>query len=103
MRFPLREFFSAFISGAVQNILNRRGNFYRSLNDFHRYFSLYCPIAKELTALAVESLKKKGDGLYAVGGAAGLYLQIVGNSRLWILRAIIAGRRRDRTLRIGKS
>jgi len=59
------------------------------------------PIA-EISALEVlsicrrvESLKKKGDGLYAVGGTAGLYLQIVGNSKLWILRATIAGRRRD--------
>jgi len=51
--------------------------------------------AKELTALAVEKLRKKGDGLYAVGGVVGLYIQISGDSRSWILRANTAGRRRD--------
>ena len=49
-------------------------------------------IAKELTALAVSKIK--GDGLYAVGGVPGLYLQIIGNSRSWIFRAIIGGRRK---------
>ena len=49
-------------------------------------------IAKELTALAVSKIK--GDGLYAVGGVPGLYLQIIGNSRSWIFRAVIEGRRK---------
>jgi len=51
--------------------------------------------AKELTARAVESLKKNGDGLYAVGGVSGLYLHIGGESQSWILRANVEGKRRD--------
>ena len=48
--------------------------------------------AKELTALAVSKIKN--EGVHAVGGAPGLYLQIIGNSRSWIFRATIAGQRR---------
>ena len=48
--------------------------------------------AKELTALAVSKLKK--NGVYAVGGVPGLYLQIIGNSRSWILRKKIGGKER---------
>ena len=46
---------------------------------------------KELTALAVSKIKD--DGLHAVGGVAGLYLQIIGNSRSWMFRTNIAGKR----------
>lgn len=49
-------------------------------------------IAKELTAKAVTNIK--GDGLHAVGGVPGLYLQIVGNGRSWILYAMVSGQRR---------
>lgn len=50
--------------------------------------------AKELTAVEVKRLDKRG--LHAVGGVAGLLLQ-VGNagSRSWILRARIGSKRRD--------
>lgn len=50
-------------------------------------------IAKPLGALAVSKLK--GDGMYAVGGVAGLYLQIVGGSRTWILRTTIGAKRHE--------
>ena len=46
--------------------------------------------AKELSALAVS--KFKAEGRYAVGGADGLYLRIVGNSRAWILRVAVGTR-----------
>jgi integrase len=49
--------------------------------------------ARELTALAVSKLK--AEGRYAVGGAAGLHLRVAGNSRTWVLRIKVAGRRRD--------
>ena len=49
--------------------------------------------AKELTAMAVSKIKK--DGLHAVGGVPGLYLQIIGNSRSWLFRVSIGGRRRE--------
>lgn len=49
---------------------------------------------KELTAIEVKRLTE--PGFYAVGGATGLYLNIAkGGSRSWILRATIAGKRRD--------
>lgn len=48
---------------------------------------------QELSALAVSKLK--GDGRYAVGGVDGLYLRIAGNSRAWVLRIKIAGKRCD--------
>ena len=47
--------------------------------------------AKELSAKEV--LKTKNDGLHAVGGVPGLYMQIVGNSRSWVFRASVGGRR----------
>lgn len=40
--------------------------------------------ARELSARTVMSLR--GDGRYAVGGVAGLYLRIEGQSRSWVLR-----------------
>jgi integrase len=49
--------------------------------------------AKELAALQVARLTK--PGLHAVGGVAGLHLQIDGNARSWILRATIGNRRPD--------
>jgi len=48
--------------------------------------------AKELTAHAVSKLKT--EGRYAVGGADGLHLCVVGNSRSWTLR-IAVGTRTD--------
>src|SRR4051812_35982149 len=60
-------------------------------------------IAKELGPLAVSRLTK--PGLHAVGGVSGLYLQVlpsrvengqpVPGARSWMLRATIAGKRRD--------
>ncbi len=49
--------------------------------------------AKELSALAVSRLKD--EGRYAVGGVDGLYLRIAGNSRAWVLRLNIHGKRCD--------
>jgi integrase len=49
--------------------------------------------AEELTALAVSRLRD--DGRHAVGGVDGLYLKIVGKSRAWILRIMIADKRCD--------
>lgn len=49
-------------------------------------------IAKELTAMAVSRLKD--DGAYAVGGVPGLQLQILGASRVWVLRFVLHGKRR---------
>lgn len=50
--------------------------------------------AKELTALEVKRLTK--PGLHAVGGVAGLYLQVThSGARSWILRATVGKRRRD--------
>ena len=51
-------------------------------------------VAKELSALEVKRLTKVG--LHAVGGVAGLYLQVSSPSaRSWILRTSVAERRRD--------
>lgn len=51
-------------------------------------------IATELGPLAVKRLVKKG--MHAVGGVPGLYLQVSdGAARSWILRANVAGKRRD--------
>lgn len=49
-------------------------------------------ISKELSALSVSRLKE--SGFHAVGGVSGLYLKIDGNSKSWVLRAVIAGKRR---------
>jgi len=46
--------------------------------------------AKELSALAVSKIKN--DGLHAVGGIPGLYIQITENSRSWIFRFYIGTR-----------
>jgi integrase len=48
-------------------------------------------IVKELKPLAISKIKT--EGLHAVGGVPGLYLQIMGNSRSWIFRAKIGGHR----------
>lgn len=51
-------------------------------------------VAKELSALEVGRLKE--PGLHAVGGVAGLHLQVApGGSRSWICRLTVGGRRRD--------
>jgi integrase len=50
--------------------------------------------ARELKAVDVARIK--GEGLHAVGVPAGLYLHVTANgARSWILRKVIAGRRRD--------
>ena len=50
--------------------------------------------AKEVSALHVKRLKR--PGLHAVGGVAGLHLQITPTgARSWILRATVGARRRD--------
>jgi integrase len=49
--------------------------------------------AKELGALEVGRLT--ATGLHAVGGVPGLYLQINGAAKSWILRAIVGSKRRD--------
>ena len=46
--------------------------------------------AKELTALTVSKIKS--EGRYAVGGADGLHLCVVGNSRSWVLRIAVGMR-----------
>ena len=48
------------------------------------------PRAKELSAITVSKLK--GEGRHAVGGVDGLHLQIIGNSRAWILRVAVGNR-----------
>lgn len=50
--------------------------------------------AIELSGIAVKRLTK--PGLHAVGGVAGLYLQVTDSgARSWILRTPVGGRRRD--------
>jgi len=50
--------------------------------------------ATERTALEVGRLR--APGLHAVGGVAGLYLQVVeSGARTWLLRATMGGKRRD--------
>lgn len=50
--------------------------------------------AKELTALAVKKLTK--PGLHAIGGVAGLLLQVTTTgARSWILRVMVGTKRRD--------
>ncbi|MDO8269018.1 MAG: integrase arm-type DNA-binding domain-containing protein [Moraxellaceae bacterium] len=46
--------------------------------------------AIELSALAVSKLKE--EGRYAVGGVDGLQLNIIGQSRVWILRVVVGYR-----------
>jgi integrase len=51
-------------------------------------------VAKELTALAVSKLRR--TGLQAVGGASGLGLKVMpSGSRAWVLRTVVAGKRRE--------
>lgn len=50
-------------------------------------------ISKELSAIEVSRLS--ADGRHAVGGAKGLYLRIVGESRAWVLRVVVDGKRCD--------
>ena len=50
-------------------------------------------LAKELQALTVSKLT--APGLHFVGCVQGLALQVIGGSRAWVLRATIAGKRRD--------
>jgi integrase len=51
-------------------------------------------IAKELTPLAVSKLKR--TGLHAVGGINGLGLKVMpAGSRAWVLRTVVAGKRRE--------
>lgn len=49
--------------------------------------------AKELSALEVGRLT--ATGLHAVGGVPGLYLQINGEAKSWILRVTVGSKRRD--------
>lgn len=42
--------------------------------------------SKELSALSAAKIKKTGR--YSVGGVDGLCLNVEGNSRVWILRAV---------------
>ena len=50
--------------------------------------------AKELTALEVGRLK--APGMHPVGNPPGLYLQVTeSGARTWVLRAVMAGKRRD--------
>lgn len=50
--------------------------------------------AKEASALQVRRWSKE-EGLHAVGGVAGLHLQVRGEAVSWILRATVGDRRRD--------
>lgn len=50
-------------------------------------------LARELSALEVGRLRD--SGMHAVGGVPGLYLQVVGPARSWILRAQVGQKRRD--------
>jgi len=51
-------------------------------------------VAKELTPLAVSKLRR--TGLHAVGGINGLGLKVMpAGSRAWVLRTMVAGKRRE--------
>lgn len=50
-----------------------------------------------ITELAVRKLAKV-PGKHAVGGVDGLYLRVVGDSVTWLFRAMVAGRRRDKSM-----
>lgn len=57
-------------------------------------------VAKELSALEVKRLAHPGDRdrpvVFAVGGVAGLHIQITANGgRTWLLRVSVGGRRRE--------
>lgn len=49
--------------------------------------------SKEMGALEINRLQDQG--LHAVGGVAGLYMQVRGQSKSWILRVMVGGKRRD--------
>jgi len=49
-------------------------------------------VIRELSSLAVSKLK--ANGAHAVGGVQGLQLQVVGSSRVWVLRFTLNGKRR---------
>jgi integrase len=55
-------------------------------------------MGKKISPLSAKTVEKlmKVEGVYAVGGASGLYLRVVGNSATWIFRYSMAGRRRDK-------
>ncbi|MDN3713283.1 integrase family protein [Paracoccus cavernae] len=48
--------------------------------------------AKELSAIEV---KRLAEGVHPVGGVAGLYLQVVGQGKSWLLRATVGAKRRE--------
>jgi integrase len=49
-------------------------------------------LPRELSAIEVSRLK--AEGAHAIGGVPGLYLQVVGGSRSWVLRFVLGKRRR---------
>ncbi|HMV64278.1 MAG TPA: Arm DNA-binding domain-containing protein [Rhodocyclaceae bacterium] len=50
--------------------------------------------ARELAPIEVQRLTK--PGMHTVGGVAGLYLQVLPTgARSWVLRVMVAGKRRD--------
>ncbi|WP_455554837.1 tyrosine-type recombinase/integrase [Comamonas sp.] len=49
-------------------------------------------IIRELSSLAVSKLRT--EGAHAVGGVQGLQLQVVGGSKVWVLRFTLNGKRR---------
>ena len=49
--------------------------------------------SREMSALEVGRLRD--TGLFAVGGVPGLYMQITGDAKSWILRAKVGAKRRD--------
>ena len=52
-------------------------------------------LAKMLGPLDVSRLKARGDGQYPVGAPAGLMLKVDGGSQSWVLRTMVAGKRRS--------
>lgn len=57
-------------------------------------------MGKKISPLSTKTVEKlmKVEGVYAVGGASGLYLRVIGKSATWILRYSHAGRRRDKSM-----
>lgn len=49
-------------------------------------------LPRELSAIEVSRLR--AEGAHAVGGIPGLYLQVLGGSRVWVLRFMLSKRRR---------